>query len=269
EHEELYEESTTTNQSKGHPKSFVWNYFDKDNNSITAICKVILDNRKKCGISYNDSSTTSNLINHLALECKSFQKLLHSLDENFSISYNKTIKTSVNKSFSWSKEQLTSLIEKESVAMSMMMDFWTSHLNQRYIGITCEVIAELIPCAAHVLQLSVGKGLNMIRHLVLRIKRLIDFFNNSPKQTEYLLTTQRDLGFKKSIVYLPSQLQSDESVPVRKNGKRLARIMLSDDEWIFLDELNDILCGFEEITTLLSGNTYITISLIYPAISIL
>ncbi|CAG8701924.1 13197_t:CDS:2 [Ambispora leptoticha] len=138
EHEELYEESTTTNQSKGRPKSFVWDYFDKDNNGITVICKVILDNGKKCGVSYNDGSTTSNLINHLA-----------------------------------------------------------------------------------------------------------------------------------PIVYLPSRLQSDESAPVRKDGERLARIMLSDDEWIFLDELNDILCGFEEITTLLSGNTYVTISLMYPAISTL
>ncbi|CAG8636604.1 12357_t:CDS:1, partial [Racocetra persica] len=35
-HEELYEESTTTNQSKGHPKSFIWYYFDKNKNGITA-----------------------------------------------------------------------------------------------------------------------------------------------------------------------------------------------------------------------------------------
>ncbi|CAG8569886.1 2999_t:CDS:2, partial [Racocetra persica] len=35
---------------------------------------------------------------------------------------------------------------------------------------------------------------------------------------------------------------------------------------VCLDKLNDVLCGFEEITVLLSRNTYVTISLIYPAI---
>ncbi|CAG8755238.1 19006_t:CDS:2, partial [Racocetra persica] len=56
-------------------------------------------------------------------------------------------------------------------------------------------------------------------------------------RAEYLLTAQKDLGFK----------------------KRLSTI----------DELNDILCGFEEVTTLLYRNSYVTISLMYPAISVL
>ncbi|CAG8467883.1 23415_t:CDS:2, partial [Cetraspora pellucida] len=61
----------------------------------------------------------------------------------------------------------------------------------------------------------------------------------------------------------------DDSQAFNIDGERLAHIMLTNSEWTFLDELNDILSGFEEITTLLSGNTYITISLIYPAISAL
>ena len=32
------------------------------------------------------------------------------------------------------------------------------------------------PCVAHMLQLVVGKGLNPVKLLVLRAKRLIDFF---------------------------------------------------------------------------------------------
>ena len=39
------------------------------------------------------------------------------------------------------------------------------------------------PCAAHTLQLVIGKGLNPIKLLVLRAKRLIDFFLR-PKQSE-------------------------------------------------------------------------------------
>ncbi|CAG8714869.1 2915_t:CDS:2, partial [Racocetra persica] len=121
EHEELYKKSTTTNQSK-----------------------VILDNGKKCGVSYNDGSTTSNLINHL------------------------------------------------------------THQHRILKNNSCRSIKNQ--------------------------------FNRTEDELLYL---------KKAIVYLPSQLQSDEN------------------------ELNDILCGFEEITTLLSRNTYVIISLIYPAISTL
>ena len=43
-----------------------------------------------------------------------------------------------------------------------------------------------LPCAAHMLQLIVGKGLNLVKELVLCAKRLVDFFNVSPKQHERL-----------------------------------------------------------------------------------
>jgi len=45
-------------------------------------------------------------------------------------------------------------------------------------------------CAAHTLQLVVGKGLNLVKILVLRAKRLIDFFLR-PKQSERLENIQK------------------------------------------------------------------------------
>ncbi|CAG8658103.1 12117_t:CDS:2, partial [Acaulospora morrowiae] len=74
-----YEEisqSKVTHKSKGLSKSFVWDYFRKDKNGITATCQVILDDGTECGISYNDGSTTSNLINHLALLIKTLKSSL-------------------------------------------------------------------------------------------------------------------------------------------------------------------------------------------------
>lgn len=50
------------------------------------------------------------------------------------------------------------------------------------------------PCVAHTLQLVVGKGLNPVKLLVLRAKRLIDFFLR-PKQSQRLETIQ-----KKSLI---------------------------------------------------------------------
>ncbi|CAI2200579.1 505_t:CDS:1, partial [Funneliformis geosporum] len=43
--------------------------------------------------------------------------------------------------------------------------------------------------------------------------------------------------------------------------------MLSNNEWELLSKLVDILEGFEKVTVLLGGAKYITISLMYPAIS--
>ena len=46
------------------------------------------------------------------------------------------------------------------------------------------------PCMAHTLQLVVGKGVNLVKLLVLRAKRLIDFFLR-PKQSERLEDIQK------------------------------------------------------------------------------
>ncbi|CAG8494645.1 24085_t:CDS:2 [Gigaspora margarita] len=107
--ESYYEEISQNTESKGPSKSFVWDYFRRE--GIKSTCEVKLDDSEECGVSYFDGSTTSNLINHLTqlkrnmnlynknllsfiiddsqpfniIECRSFQKLLHSLDENFSI----------------------------------------------------------------------------------------------------------------------------------------------------------------------------------------
>jgi len=47
------------------------------------------------------------------------------------------------------------------------------------------------PCVAHTLQLVIGKGLNSVKLLVLRVKRLIDFFLR-PKQSERLENIQKN-----------------------------------------------------------------------------
>ena len=55
------------------------------------------------------------------------------------------------------------------------------------------------PCAAHTLQLVVGKGLNLIKLLVLRTKRLIDFFLR-PKQSERLEKIQKKSQIQADVV---------------------------------------------------------------------
>lgn len=298
-----------------------------------------------------DNNQAFNILN-----CKSFRRLLYSLDKNFVIPCDKTVKTMINNAYTWGSEQLTELLRSDCIAASITTDFWTSRAKHGYIAVTCswvsidwklkeallilqqvpyphtgEIISRLLteifkkwnlekkvialttdngsnikkaarlmenvdrlPCAAHTLQLTVGKGLDIVKVLVLRAKRLIDFFHVSPKQSERLIAAQQELGYKKivsvigdvstrwnsslyawkrlltlkrAIIFLPSRLQSDLNADVKKDGEKLERIMLTKDEWELLSKLIDVLDGFEVVTTLLSGAKYVTISLMYPAIS--
>lgn len=55
------------------------------------------------------------------------------------------------------------------------------------------------PCSAHTLQLVVEKGLNSVKLLVLRAKKLIDFFLR-PKQSQRLAEIQKRLQNKTDVV---------------------------------------------------------------------
>ena len=55
------------------------------------------------------------------------------------------------------------------------------------------------PCTAHTLQLIIGKGLNPVKLLVLRAKKLIDFFLR-PKQSERLEEIQKTSSFEANVV---------------------------------------------------------------------
>ena len=71
---------------------------------------------------------------------------------------------------------------------------------------------------------------------------------------------------KNALIYLPNKLQADQIRENAKDGSRLERIMLSKEEWEFMENLVNILKKFEEITRSLSGSKYVTLSLIYSLI---
>lgn len=55
------------------------------------------------------------------------------------------------------------------------------------------------PCSAHTLQLVIGKGLHSVKLLILRAKKLIDFFLR-PKQSQRLADIQKKLQNKIDVV---------------------------------------------------------------------
>ena len=53
----------------------------------------------------------------------------------------------------------------------------------------------------------------------------------------------------------------------KADGNKLKKIMLNDNEWELLDELCNILAPFEKATRDFSGNTYVTLSQMFPIIT--
>ncbi|CAJ0857544.1 13323_t:CDS:2, partial [Entrophospora sp. SA101] len=83
--------------------------------------------------------------------------------------------------------------------------------------------------------------------------------------SSYLAWT-RLIKIKEFISLLASSMESESDYDTRKDGKRLKKILLSDEEWELLKELVKILKPFEEATTYLGGSSYITFSMMYPLI---
>ena len=80
---------------------------------------------------------------------------------------------------------------------------------------------------------------------------------------------ERLIELKRAIKFLPGQLKSDLNKDTQKDGEKLEKIMLSNDEWLLIEDLLNILSIFEDVTKLLSGAKYCTISSMYPAIAAL
>jgi hypothetical protein len=159
---------------------------------------------------------------------------------------------------------------------------------------------DRIPCSAHTFQLCIKKALNYndeIKALVLRAKRLINFFS-SPKQLEALEKQQermkeeypkvlkptfdvitrwnstfkawvRLLELKKAIILLTMHMELNSDREVKKDAKKLKSFLLSNQEWELIEKLVSILSHFDTITTTLSGKNFVTLSLIFPLISYL
>jgi hypothetical protein len=156
---------------------------------------------------------------------------------------------------------------------------------------------ERISCAAHTLQLCIKKALNCddnIKALVLRARRLVLFFN-SPKQLEALFKQQqrssedypeklrpiydvatrwnstynswvRLLFLKKAIVLLQANMMLDNDPEIKKDGRKLYKLLLADSEWELIKRLVEILRQFDTVTTTLSGRDFVTLSLVTPLI---
>ena len=58
----------------------------------------------------------------------------------------------------------------------------------------------------------------------------------------------------------------DNDLETKKDGKKLHKLLLADNEWELIIKLVEILRQFDTITTTLSGRDFVTLSLVAPLI---
>lgn len=164
-------------------------------------------------------------------------------------------------------------------------------------------ICERIPCSAHTIQLSIERGLDKIKPLVDRCKRLIIFLAGDKKkqqlkesqiylyrQQEMLQEDDDELGkkaenliclevikvnntqwnstlyaFQRLIILKPAITMLKASL-IGKDGNKIEELYPTVHEWRVIKEMIELLSPFEAATRLLSGVKYPTIGFTYPCI---
>ncbi|RHZ83688.1 hypothetical protein Glove_88g56 [Diversispora epigaea] len=123
--------------------------------------------------------------------------------------------------------------------------------------------------AAHILQLTIGKGLAFVEILIARVKRVINFFSTQ-KQLKKLKETQSKLNYQDILQCIQDVSTFDLITSTNKEDKsdenKLRKIMLSEKEWKLLDQLIDLLMPFENTTRDFSKGTYVILSSIISTI---
>src|SRR6266498_3526207 len=247
-----------------------------------------------------DNNQPFNLVTNEA-----FRKFLNALNPSFNIPCENTIQILLESAHQYTEQKLRSLLETDAISVSLTTDFWTSRSQEGYIGITCSWIStnfepkesllalEYVPfphtaekiCESlintirswnleyKVMSVTTDNGSNMVKAM----KLLKQEFPNTERiacaaytlqlvVNKGLKSSEQFLELQRAIIFLPSRLKADKNKENNKDGKKLDSIMLSSKEWETLSEIIEILDPFEEITSILSGQNYVTLSLVYPFI---
>ncbi|CAG8638249.1 7725_t:CDS:2, partial [Cetraspora pellucida] len=216
------------------------------------------------------------------LQNGSFVKLIHTLNPYYELPSNKQIKAQLK-------------------TCSLTCDLWTARSKNGYLGITCHFInsnyelKEIILAVKYVPYphdaITIKTELENVINDWNLSEKLINFLT-TPKQNEQLQKSQemlkvskekishnekmyyraifnRLLQLKRTIILMEATMSDDSDSKAHKDAKKLKSIMITEDEWIVLEELTILLAPFAEITELLGGSNYSTISFMWPAITIL
>ncbi|CAB5292141.1 unnamed protein product [Rhizophagus irregularis] len=237
------------------------------------------------------------------LKSNRFRKLLLGLDPSYSIPYDKMIKTLITDVYKLGIKELLSLIISTCEFISITTDLWMARSKAGYIGITGHWVDEnfkpydmLItiesiqyPHTAVVISKYLEKYIeeyrleNKIICVVTdngsNMKAAVNILNQKNDKIQRLpcvahtlqltvINTLKSIS-KQPIIRLNATLHLEDDRSNKIDGERLQKIMLCEEEWIFLKELCKLFKPFDEMTTYFSGVEYVTISSILPIVETL
>ena len=166
------------------------------NNTIVVI-QDFLENYSTLVSLTTDMWTGRNRLGFLGVTCSLLDKNFTIHEITLTVEYVRYPHTAQNIS-----DTLFTILDKWNLREKVHMIVTDNGANMKKAIKNMGIISSNIrwqPCTAHTLQLVVGKGLNVVKLLVLRAKRLIDFFLR-PKQSEKLAEVQKKSQLQIDVV---------------------------------------------------------------------
>ncbi|CAG8758765.1 15597_t:CDS:2, partial [Rhizophagus irregularis] len=222
------------------------------------VCKILDDNGSRCGQAYrNAGSSTGNLIAHL----RDIHHIVNEDEESENTSKKlKKLRNTKITDFAKSHRPHPKHIQKQREE-SMLK--WMLITDQPISTVTNPAYKEkisnfdpsfIIPGEQKIERLEATQcklGYKDILHCIQDV---------STRWNSSYYAWDRLFYLKDAIIQLQADLCTSTNRDDKKDGNKLRKIMLSEEEWELLDQLVDLLTPFERTTKDFSGGTYVTFS---------
>ncbi|XP_051236252.1 E3 SUMO-protein ligase ZBED1-like [Dicentrarchus labrax] len=172
-----------------------------------------------------------------------------------------------------------SVIEDRGLAEVLQIACTDSARNM--IAATRKLPYERMPCVAHMLQTSITVCLadSGFSDTLTKCRKIVGHFKHSPANTEELHQQQNQLGqltesliqdvptrWNSSLAMISRLLKNQEAIKATRSRQKHKLTMLTTSEWDKLQRLEAILEPCRYVTELLGGETYVSCSVVLPAL---
>ncbi|KAF0533467.1 zinc finger bed domain-containing protein 1-like [Gigaspora margarita] len=212
------------------------------------------------------------LIFNLIVTEPEYKEKMAEFDPSFNIPGEHKICTLIAKSYQYNQNNLQNLLTNTVDYISLTMDLWSSRAKHGYLGITAnwitsdfkfkDIMIDIIYLPSpHTAKAIADTLYNAINKWNLQHHVNSNMTNNGSNVISALSILNTMQGYS-TIKRLPCAAHTLQLVVKKdeKNGVKLKKIMLSNEEWDLINNLIDLLMLFEEITCELSGGSYVTLN---------
>ncbi|CAB4484925.1 unnamed protein product [Rhizophagus irregularis] len=236
------------------------------------------------------------------LKSPSFHRFINALNENFELPTDREFRKRIFEAYGFSKNKLKQYIHENAVSVSLTCDLWTSRSKQSFLGVTCHFITPDFEIKEITLAIQYLEYPHTGDAIQQALEKIITQWELQHKQNERLLNAQKknseepeeesdlhrifyraitDVETRWSSTYIAwerlialkpyidiviSSLNVSKDNNAKEDAKRLNKINLTNNEWDIIRDLLEILGPFAELTEILEGTKYATMSYIYPGI---